>query len=220
MLGESGVLTLESGDARHPYLAATPHARHIVRPTIEVSEALVVPADESALVRQLAAFEQDAWRTVFDRYFASIFRIVYVKTRQSAVSEEIAAQTFAEAVAGIRSYRYRGIPFRAWLYRIARNLTADYLKADRGRPSVPLEDSWSAESDSAADVETRADFLVALEDLTEDQKTVVLLRFVEGCSLAEAAAFMGKSTGAVKQLQHRAITTLQRRMSLDEKAAG
>jgi RNA polymerase sigma-70 factor (ECF subfamily) len=201
-------------------LAATPQFRDIVRPSIEVTEALVLPADESALVRQLAAFEPDAWSTVFESYFSSIFRLVYVKTRQSAVSEEIAAQTFAEAVAGIRNYRYRGIPFRAWLYRIARNLTADYLKADRRRPSVPFEDAWPAESNSAADAETRADFLVALEDLTEDQKTVILLRFVEGRSLAEAAVFMGKSTGAVKQLQHRAITVLQRRMSLDEKAAG
>jgi RNA polymerase sigma factor (sigma-70 family) len=96
----------------------------------------------------------------------------------------------------------------------------DAMYAASGRPSVPLEDSWPTESNSPADVETRADLLVALEDLTEDQKTVVILRFVEGCSLAEAAVFMGKSTGAVKQLQHRAITALQRRMSLDEKAAG
>jgi RNA polymerase sigma-70 factor (ECF subfamily) len=191
-----------------------------VRPSIEVSEAIVLPADESALVRQLAAFDPDAWRAVFERYFASIFRIVYVKTRQSAVSEEIAAQTFAEAVAGIRNYRYRGIPFRAWLYRIARNLTSDYLKSRHARPSVPLEDTWLADSNPAADVETRTDFLVALGQLTEDQRTVIVLRFVEGCSLAEAAASMGKSIGAVKQLQLRALAALQQRMSLDENAEG
>jgi RNA polymerase sigma-70 factor (ECF subfamily) len=220
MYGGSGALALRSGESGLPYLAAATQVRGNVRPSIEVSEAIALPADESALVRQLAAFDPEAWRAVFERYFAAIFRIVYVKTRQSAVSEEIAAQTFAEAVAGIRNYRYRGIPFRAWLYRIARNLTSDYLKARHARPSVPLEDTWPADSNSAADVETRTDFLVALGQLTENQRTVILLRFVDGFSLAEAAAFMGKSIGAVKQLQLRALAALQQRMSLDENAEG
>ena len=220
MLKQNGVLTLEGERANVDYPGAASPLRGIVRPSIEVPEAIVFPADEAALVRQLAAFEPEAWRTVFERYFTSIFRLVYVKTKQSSISEEIAAQTFAEAAAGIRAYRYRGIPFRAWLYRIARNLTADYLRADRRRPSVPLEESLLNESNPAIDAETRADLIAALDDLTDDQKTAILLRFVEGCSLAEAAASMGKSTGAVKQLQHRALATLQRRMSLDERAAG
>jgi RNA polymerase sigma-70 factor (ECF subfamily) len=191
-----------------------------VRPSIEVSEVLAVPADEAALVTQLAAFDPDAWRAVFDRYFTSIFRLVYMRTRQSSTAEEIAAQTFAEAAAGIRRYRYRGVPFRAWLYRIARNLTADYLKASQKRQHVPLDESWLGDDTPALDAETRADFLLALDKLTDDQRTVVLLRFVEGCSLAEAAAILGRSTGAVKQLQHRALAVLQRGMALDEKASG
>ncbi|HLG10206.1 MAG TPA: RNA polymerase sigma factor [Dehalococcoidia bacterium] len=202
------------------FLDTAPAVRGTVRRPIEVTETIVFPADEATLVRQLAAFEAEAWREVFERYFTSIFRLVYVRTKQSSVSEDIAAQTFAEAAANIRSYRYRGVPFRAWLYRIARNLTADYLKADLRRPRVPLEETWLDESSPATDAETRADLLVAFDDLTDDQKTVIQLRFVDGCSLAEAAALMGKSTGAVKQLQHRALTTLQRRMSVDEKAAG
>jgi RNA polymerase sigma-70 factor (ECF subfamily) len=193
-----------------------PYARDVVRPAIEVSETIVFPSDEASLVSQLAAFDPEAWRAIFDRYFTSIFRLVYVRTRQASVSEEIAAQTFAEAAASIRRYRYRGIPFRAWLYQIARNLTADYIKADRRRFSVPLEEGWLGESNPADDAETRADLLAALDELTEDQKNVILLRFVEGCSLAESAALIGKSMGAVKQLQHRALITLQRRMSLDE----
>jgi RNA polymerase sigma-70 factor (ECF subfamily) len=220
MLRENGVLTLDRKRVSQEFLDTAPAVRGTVRRPIEVTETIVFPADEATLVRQLAAFEAEAWREVFERYFTSIFRLVYVRTKQSSVSEDIAAQTFAEAAANIRSYRYRGVPFRAWLYRIARNLTADYLKADLRRPRVPLEETWLDESSPATDAETRADLLVAFDDLTDDQKTVIQLRFVEGCSLAEAAALMGKSTGAVKQLQHRALTTLQRRMSVDEKAAG
>jgi len=220
MLRENGVLTLDRKRVSQEFLDTAPAVRGTVRRPIEVTETIVFPADEATLVRQLAAFEAEAWREVFERYFTSIFRLVYVRTKQSSVSEDIAAQTFAEAAANIRSYRYRGVPFRAWLYRIARNLTADYLKADLRRPRVPLEETWLDESSPATDAETRADLLVAFDDLTDDQKTVIQLRFVDGCSLAEAAALMGKSTGAVKQLQHRALTTLQRRMSVDEKAAG
>jgi RNA polymerase sigma-70 factor (ECF subfamily) len=178
-------------------------------------ETSVDTVDEAALVTRLAAFDADAWSAIFDRYFTSIFRLAYVRTRHHSTAEDIAAQTFAEAASGIRRYRYRGVPFRAWLYRIARNLTSDHLKAERRRPHVSLSETQAIET-PATEPESRFDFLAAVDDLTDDQKTVVILRLVEGYSLAEVAAIIGKSVGAVKQLQFRGVATLQQRMSPDQ----
>lgn len=190
-----------------------------MRPADTVAETSVESLDEAALVGQLAAFDPDAWRAVFERYFTSIFRLAYVRTRHHGAAEDIAAQTFAEAAAGISRYRYRGVPFRAWLYRIARNLTSDHLKAQQRQPQVTLDETHNLTTDPA-DPETYADFLAAVDELTDDQKTVVLLRLVDGYSLAEVAGVMGKSTGAVKQLQHRALVSLQQRMSEDQAGGG
>lgn len=175
--------------------------------------------DESLLVSRLAAFDAEAWRTVFDRYFASVFRLAYARTQHPAAAEDIAAETFAEAAAGIRRYRYRGVPFRAWLYRIARNLVSDHLKGERQRRRVPLGET-GAEAETAPAFEMRADLLAALDELTEDQKTVVILRLVDGYSLAEVAQIMGRSTGAIKQLQYRGVAVLQRLMSEERTGGG
>jgi RNA polymerase sigma-70 factor, ECF subfamily len=188
--------------------------------SLAVPETSVESLDEAALVSQLAAFDPEAWRAVFDRYFTSIFRLAYVRTRHHGAAEDIAAQTFAEAAEGIGRYRYRGVPFRAWLYRIARNLTSDHLKAQRRQLQVTLEETSAVDADSTLEPETNVDFVAAIDDLTDDQKTVVLMRLVDGYSLAEVAEAMGKSTGAIKQLQHRALVTLQQRMSTDQLGGG
>jgi RNA polymerase sigma-70 factor, ECF subfamily len=191
-----------------------------IRASKAVPEASVESLDEATLVTRLAAFDPDAWRAIFDRYFTSIFRLAYVRTRHHGVAEDIAAQTFAEAAEGIGRYRYRGVPFRAWLYRIARNLTSDHLKAQLRQPQVTLEETSAVEADSTLEPETYADFIAAVDDLTDDQKTVVLMRLVDDYSLAEIAEAMGKTTGAVKQLQHRALATLQLRMSPEQSGGG
>jgi RNA polymerase sigma-70 factor (ECF subfamily) len=190
-----------------------PVARERERPlATAASESEVEGLDESVLVTRLAAFDPEAWNTVFERYFTSIFRLAYVRTRHHGVAEDIAAQTFAEAAQGIRRYRYRGVPFRAWLYRIARNLTSDHLKAERRRPQVSLEQTSPLET-PAVESDTYVDLLAAMDELTEEQKAAITLRLVDGYSLAEVAAIMGKSVGAVKQLQYRAIGTLQQQLS-------
>jgi RNA polymerase sigma-70 factor (ECF subfamily) len=125
--------------------ALVARAREPERPLVSaVSQLGVETVDEAMLVNRLAAFDADAWNAVFDRYFTSIFRLAYVRTRHHGAAEDIAAQTFAEAAQGIRRYRYRGVPFRAWLYRIARNLTSDHLKAELRQPRVSLDQSPKA----------------------------------------------------------------------------
>jgi RNA polymerase sigma-70 factor (ECF subfamily) len=173
--------------------------------------------EEALLVERLTAYEADAWRLAFERYFPPIYRLAVRRTIQISTAEDVAADVFAEAAKGIGRYRYRGIPFRAWLFRIANNVIADHLKARRkwsgGRQVEMLEETAAA---IGADLDLQTDFNRALEYLTPEQKTVVLLRLVEGCSLLETATALGKSTGAVKQLQRRALAVLRERMSFQE----
>ncbi len=165
--------------------------------------------EERLLVQRLAALDEAAWSTCYQRYFPSIYRIAYARTLQHVAAEDIAAKVFLEAVASIGKYRYRGVPFRAWLFRIARYEVADYLKHQQRRPQVSIEDAPEPSFEVHHLVEEKTDLLRAMDGLTEMQKNVVIMRFMVGCSLAEVALALDKSIGAIKQLQARAVGLLQ-----------
>jgi RNA polymerase sigma-70 factor (ECF subfamily) len=125
-------------------------------------------------------------------------------------AEDLAAEVFLEAVRGIRRYRYRGTPLRAWLYRIAHNLTADEQRRRIRQGTVPEGAAPERGVPDFADgVAERGALLQALRQLTNDQQQVVILRFIEGLSLAETASVMRRPQGAVKSLQHRAMQRLR-----------
>ncbi len=170
-------------------------------------------SDEAALVARLASFEDDAWQTVFQQHHATIVRIAFMRTFNRSTAEDIAAEVFAEAVKGIGRYRYRGVPFRAWLFRLARNITSNHLKAQLRTSQVPLEDMEAVLESTPEDLDLRADFVESLTRLTDDQRSVVVLRLVAECSVSEVAQVLNRSEGAIKQLQHRAIAALRANMS-------
>ncbi len=172
--------------------------------------------DEPALVERLAAFDDGAWQVIFQRHHATIVRIAYARTFDRNAAEDIAAEVFAEAVKGIRRYSYRGVPFRAWLFRLARNITSDYIKAKLRTRQMPLDEMAGLLETVPDDLDLRTDFVQALTKLTDDQRTVVVLRLVAECSLAETAVVLGKSEGAIKQLQHRAMAVLRAEMSASQ----
>jgi RNA polymerase sigma-70 factor (ECF subfamily) len=171
----------------------------------------IAPAAE--IVADLIALDGAAWQALFDAYYRKMYNFAYVRTGDSHLAEEVASEVFAAAVRGISRYRDTGAPIGAWLYRIARNITADYLDRRRRRPLVPLEgvqvelDSWTP------GVEDAADLARGIARLTVEQQEVIALRFFTDCSLQEAAAALGKSVGAVKLLQHRALAALRKRMT-------
>jgi RNA polymerase sigma-70 factor (ECF subfamily) len=161
----------------------------------------------------LAAHDPDAWQALFERYYDKMHRFAYVRTGDVSAAEEIAAEVFVAAAKGIGRYRDTGAPFGAWLYRIARNLTADHLDRRRKRPVVALDgvDVASGAWDGA--VEDAADIANALTALTREQQEVLLLRFFSDCSLEETAGAMGKKVNAIKVLQHRALAAMKRQMT-------
>ena len=174
---------------------------------------VVVARDTSErdLVGRAQAMDAAAWDEIYETHFAAVFRYCAYRVGAQA-AEDLAADVFLEAVRGIQRYQYRGTPFRAWLYRIAHNVTVDELKRGTRRGLVERSDAEPAtpnNADFTAGLAARRDLEVALRSLTHDQQQVILLRFVEGLSLGETAATMKRPTGAIKALQFRAVTRLR-----------
>jgi RNA polymerase sigma-70 factor (ECF subfamily) len=145
-----------------------------------------------------------------------MYSFAYVRTGDTTAAEDIAAEVFVAAAKGIASYKPTGAPFASWLYRIARNLTADHLERLRRRPAVPLDSVEMASSAWDAGIDDATDIARALTHLTKEQQEVIVLRFFNDCSLQDAADAMGKNVGAIKLLQHRALGALRRQMTSPE----
>ena len=172
-------------------------------------------ADESALIEQ-AKSDHDAFGQLYERYAQRIYQYIYYRTSSEADAEDLAAKTFMRAWQHMATYDDRGVPFSAWLYRIAHNLVIDHYRR-RGRDSqVPIDDlpmlpSHSEDPEQAAERALTAEALrLAINRLTEEQAQVVTLRFLEGLSITEVAGSMGKTEGAIKAMQYRAVTSLRR----------
>lgn len=171
---------------------------------------------EKELVREAQAFSQEAWAHIYDQYYLKIFDYCYLHIGNRAASEDLASDVFLEALRGIERYRYRGISISSWLYRIAHNVTVDYLRRNARRPTVSLgeetENPRLQTPDEADSSVLWLDVHQALQQLTGDQQQVVLLRFFQGLSHEETATIMGRRPGAVRVLQNRAISALRRLM--------
>ncbi|MSP11748.1 MAG: sigma-70 family RNA polymerase sigma factor [Chloroflexi bacterium] len=180
-----------------------------------MSEKATPGTEEEELIRRAKAYETNAFSEIYDRYYQSIFTYIYYRVDDTLVAEDLAAEVFVKALEAIHSFIFRGVPFSAWLYRIAGNLVIDHY---RRRPNavIGLDESFPARGDGLhEDVEkrlTREALRSALKILTGEQQQVVVLKFVDGLSNAEVAEIMGKSEGAIKALQHRAIVALGRIM--------
>jgi RNA polymerase sigma-70 factor (ECF subfamily) len=169
---------------------------------------------EARLIDAARAADPAAWGELYQRYFPRMYTYAYCRIGDSAAAEDIAAQVFLEAWKGIKSFQYRGVPISAWLYRIAHDLTADLLRRRNRIKFEPLGDgsrepqlTGGGHEDS---VLIRQEVVSALRRLTSEQQQVVVMRFMEGFSLAAVAASTGKSEEAVKGLQHRALKSLRR----------
>lgn len=152
---------------------------------------------------------------LYDRHHVSIFRYVRSRVQDQGLAEDLTGETFTRMVTGLPGYRSRGVPFRAWLYRIARNLVVDHYRKESGRLSVPLEHAertGEPGSNPASVIEhklTLEQVQRALAGLDPTQQEVVVLRFLLGLSLREVAKTLGKTVAAVKSLQHRGLKALR-----------
>lgn len=174
------------------------------------------------LARRAAARDGQAWSLLFDRHYRSVYAFVRYRLQGADVAEDIASQAFEIAYTRADHFDYRGVPIEAWLIGIARNLVRDHVKklGRRGYEEELMETSSPPEPDSAPLVDLRQDLARAMHQLTEDQQTVLSLRFLLDKSVAETAGLMNRSEDAVKTLQRRALAAMQRAMTEPQPAQG
>lgn len=180
------------------------------------------PNSDRELVAQAKADPQ-AFGLLYERYVAKIYNYIYYRTGDHHEAEDLTARTFQRAMSHIGSYSERGLPFSAWLYRIAHNLVANWHR-DRGRrQTVELDDvalpgASSERPESEAEKnEQREALLAAIRRLPPDRQQLLILKFVERMPNDEIGKIMGRSEGAVKSLYHRTLLAL--RDELDKSGA-
>jgi RNA polymerase sigma-70 factor (ECF subfamily) len=143
-----------------------------------------------------------------------IYRYVFSRVQDASVAEDLTAEVFVKALESLPAYEFKGSPIQAWLYRIAHARTVDYWRRQQRRQEIELEDTVPADGPLPPEVlDLEAQWVTAMNlvaQLTDDQQDVLILRFVGDLSLSEVARTLGKTTGAVKALQHRALASLAR----------
>ena len=174
---------------------------------------------EESLIQRAKQGEPEAFEQLYEANFDRIYRYLLLKVRNRADAEDMTQQVFLKALESIGSFRWRGVPFSAWLFRIARNQAVDYFRKKGKQMTLPLDEARSvttADFDPVALAEQKLrieQLATACQSLSEAQREVISLRFAGGLSVAETAKAMGKSEGAVKVSQHDAIAKLRRILS-------
>jgi len=178
---------------------------------------------DAALVLAAKAGDATAFGELYERYRDAIYRFCLARTGTTHDAEDLTADVFVKALGSIDRYQDRGLPFAAFLYRIARNAAIDRSRTLKQPLSV---DGLLVEPASKQNVEIEATFaveksilLAALTKLKSEHRDVIVMRFIEGYSALEVAQLVGKTEGAVRTLQHRALDRLRKEFDAAQKAA-
>jgi RNA polymerase sigma-70 factor (ECF subfamily) len=178
-------------------------------------KALRKEADERLLV-EAAQKDPARFAELYENNFERVYAYVVRRVGDRAETEDLTSDVFHHALANLRRFEWRGIPFAAWLFRIAANLISDRWQR-RNREDVAdgpeqIESALAKGVEFEEEVERRATLFRLVDTLPAEQRRVVVLRFVEQKSIKEVAREIRKTEGAVKQLQFRALTSLRARM--------
>jgi len=165
-------------------------------------------ADERLLIE---AAQQDPTRfaELYENNLHRVYAFIVRRVRDRAEAEDLTAEVFHQALSNLGRFEWRGVPFAAWLMRIAANTLADRWQRASRVQEVPAETLENAEAGAEQEVERRTMLFQLVDRLPEDQRRVIVRRFVEQKSVREIAQELGRSEGAVKQLQFRALQSLR-----------
>lgn len=174
---------------------------------------------ERETVERARTGDQQALADIYDWYLPRVYRYVLARVGRVAEAEDLSEEVFLKMLGAISDFRWRAVPFSAWLFRIAHNQVVSYFRRASNRaPTGPLLDNLvDQRQDPAATVETRLTVdavFRATQQLPEAQRDVIALRFAVGLSIAETAKALGKREGNVKALQHKAVLRLQRLLAV------
>ncbi|OQY35745.1 MAG: hypothetical protein B6243_04610 [Anaerolineaceae bacterium 4572_5.2] len=176
---------------------------------------------EQLLVERAKNSDPAAFTEIYDQCQPAIYRYIYYRVDDTAIAEDLTAEVFVRLVERIDRFNYRGQPVLAWLYTIAHNLLTDHYRRAGRVTFTPVDEKLPADN---IDLEHLAELGLlkqqldrGLQQLTEDQRQVIVLKFIEEFSNAEAAKLINKPIGAVKSLQHRGLAALHRILKKDER---
>ncbi len=207
-----------------PVPAQGGHDDALEAPVPAPAEPLAAPEGDAAvglgLVQRAQAGDAEAFGELYDRYVDLVYRYVSYRVGSPQLAEDLTSETFLRALRRIGSFTWQGRDVGAWFVTIARNLIADHYKSGRYRLETSTDDvttSVSAGSlaeagpeDAVLEGMQNKVLLEAVKQLNAEQQECIVLRFLQGLSVAETAQVMGKNDGAIKALQYRAIRTLGR----------
>jgi RNA polymerase sigma-70 factor, ECF subfamily len=173
-------------------------------------ETVPLGGDEERLLIEAAKADPRRFAELYERHFDRVYAFVARRAADRGEAEDVTSEVFHQALAHLGRFEWRGIPFAAWLLQIARNSLADRrarAARERGEPALEL-----AHDGQPGDADRRAILAGLVDELPGDQQRVVRERFVEGRSVREIARELGRTEGAVKQLQFRALQSLRARL--------
>jgi RNA polymerase sigma-70 factor (ECF subfamily) len=173
--------------------------------------------DEQALIAAAQA-DPSRFAELYELHFERVYAYIARRVSERSAVEELTAHVFQQALANLKSFKWRGAPFAAWLFRIAANSIADQAKrAQRESPvELPEIQAQPLLEANLEQVETLVRIYRLVEQLSWDQRHVIRLRFAEQKSIREIAKELSRSEGAIKQLQFRALQTLRARLSEED----
>lgn len=170
---------------------------------------------DEVILRRASQGDREAFGMLYERYIDRIYNYVYYRTGNVHDAEDLTARVFQRAMNHIHNYTDRGVPFSAWLYRIAHNLVANWHRDRSRRQEIPLSDMPVLPSrgdhpeKTLVQGEAQESLLRLIRRLPAERQQLLILKFVEHLSNAEIGAIMGRSEGAVKSLYHRTLLALR-----------
>ena len=177
--------------------------------------------DERVLIERAQA-DPLQFAVLYDRYVDRVYNYIYQRTGNHLDAEDLTARTFVRAFTHLERYMFRGVPFSAWLYRIAHNAVANWYR-DRRRHRVVSLDALTEQSDEKQHPEEttqgregQRELLKVIRQLPPERQQLLILKYSDGLKNAEIAQIMGRSEGAIKSLYHRTLLALRRELGKHE----
>lgn len=178
-------------------------------------------ANEAELAQRASQHDPAAFAQLYNAYVDKIYKYIYYKVGNTPDAEDLCEQVFLKAWEAIGRYTWCGYPFSSWLYKLAHNLVVDHYRTKR--EILPLNDILSTADEPIVDPEIALNLSLAAEELsdamaqlTQEQRQVIALKFIEGYDVAEIAQMLNKKEGAIRALQYRALRSLQGILEAEE----
>jgi RNA polymerase sigma-70 factor, ECF subfamily len=180
--------------------------------------------NEREVIERAQKGDKAAVSTLYETYAQPVFQYISYRVESDVIAEDLTADVFLRMVRALPAYKDIGAPFGAWLYRIAANRITDFYRQNQASNTEAISDDHRSDIDlydQLVDEEERSHLRTALQSLSEEYQTVLILRFMQDLSHAEVAATLGKSVEAVRVVQYRALKVLAAQLkAIDETARG